>query len=50
VKLYFFDTAEGSQKYMFVKHNQNAGQNLNIKIANKYFEMWPSAPSSFCFI
>jgi predicted esterase YcpF (UPF0227 family) len=25
-------------KYMLLSHHQNAGQNHNIKIANKYFE------------
>jgi hypothetical protein len=28
--------------YMFMSHHQNAGQNYNIKVANKSFRTWQS--------
>jgi hypothetical protein len=32
----------GKAKYMLPSHHQNAGQNHNIKIANRSFKMWHS--------
>jgi ABC-type transport system substrate-binding protein len=30
-------------KFIFLSHHQNAGQNHNIKMANRSFEMWHSS-------